>query len=135
MRAGTASVSRTRDCVRQGNAKTGDISWYARIRAAYIDLCHKQVTRLQDEIRDVEKAIHEVSMIWQSHEAQDRGDGLENRQSGDGAPAAGPGGGFLSPASVECVARRRCSRSSICTYRGCAALTFSDGGYKGPRLP
>ena len=45
------------DHLRKNKAKTCDVSLYARIRAAYIDLCERQVTKLQHEI-SIEKALN-----------------------------------------------------------------------------
>jgi hypothetical protein len=42
--------------LRTGRAKTVEAGLFARIRAAYLDLCERQVTRLQHEIA-IEKAI------------------------------------------------------------------------------
>lgn len=39
----------------KGRAKTCDLTLYGRLRAAYIDLCEKQVSKLQHEIA-IEKA-------------------------------------------------------------------------------
>lgn len=44
--------------LRGGRAKTVDIGLFARIRAAYLDYCEKQIRLLQHEIA-VEKAINE----------------------------------------------------------------------------
>jgi hypothetical protein len=44
--------------LRTGRAKTVDGGLLARIRAAYLDLCERQVAKLQHEIA-VEKAINE----------------------------------------------------------------------------
>jgi hypothetical protein len=44
--------------LRSGRAKTVEGGLFARIRAAYIDLCRAQVAKLQHEIA-IEKAIHE----------------------------------------------------------------------------
>ena len=44
--------------LRTGRAKTVDAGLFARIRAAYLDLCENQVKRLQHEIA-IEKAMNE----------------------------------------------------------------------------
>lgn len=44
--------------LKSGRAKTVEAGLYARIRAAYIDLCERQVTKLQHEIT-IEKALNE----------------------------------------------------------------------------
>lgn len=44
--------------LKSGRAKTVEAGLYARIRAAYIDLCERQVTKLQHEIT-IEKAMNE----------------------------------------------------------------------------
>lgn len=44
--------------LKSGRAKTVEAGLYARIRAAYIDLCERQVTKLQHEI-SIEKAMNE----------------------------------------------------------------------------
>ena len=44
--------------LRTGRAKTVEAGLYARIRAAYIDLCERQVAKLQHEIA-IEKALNE----------------------------------------------------------------------------
>lgn len=36
--------------LRSGRAKTCDVGLFARLRAAYLDLCERQVTKLQHEI-------------------------------------------------------------------------------------
>jgi hypothetical protein len=41
-----------------GRAKTVEAGLFARIRAAYLDLCERQVTKLQHEIA-IEKAIYQ----------------------------------------------------------------------------
>ncbi len=43
--------------LKSGRAKTVEAGLYARIRAAYIDLCERQVTKLQHEI-SIEKALN-----------------------------------------------------------------------------
>lgn len=40
----------TLEHLRKGRAKTCDVGIFARLRAAYIDLCERQVTKLQHEI-------------------------------------------------------------------------------------
>jgi hypothetical protein len=42
--------------LRIGRAKTVDASIYQRIRSAYIDLCERQIARLQHEL-EIEKAV------------------------------------------------------------------------------
>lgn len=42
--------------LRTGRAKTVDASLFARIRSAYIDLCERQIAKLQHEIA-IEKAV------------------------------------------------------------------------------
>lgn len=44
--------------LRGGRAKTVDVSLFARIRAAYLDYCERQIRLLEHEIA-VEKAINE----------------------------------------------------------------------------
>lgn len=44
--------------LKSGRAKTVEAGLFARIRAAYIDLCERQVTKLQHEI-SIEKALNE----------------------------------------------------------------------------
>lgn len=44
--------------LRGGRAKTVDVGLFARIRAAYLDYCEKQIRLLQHEIA-VEKAVNE----------------------------------------------------------------------------
>jgi hypothetical protein len=44
--------------LRTGRAKSVEAGLFARIRAAYLDLCERQVARLQHEIA-IEKAMHE----------------------------------------------------------------------------
>lgn len=44
--------------LKSGRAKTVEAGLFARIRAAYIDLCERQVTKLQHEI-SIEKAMNE----------------------------------------------------------------------------
>ena len=44
--------------LKSGRAKTVEAGIFARIRAAYIDLCERQVTKLQHEI-SIEKAMNE----------------------------------------------------------------------------
>jgi hypothetical protein len=46
------------DHLRTGRAKTVEAGLFARIRGAYLDLCERQVERLQHEIA-IEKALHE----------------------------------------------------------------------------
>lgn len=46
----------TLDHLRKRKAKTIEVSVFARIRAAYLDLCERQVARLQQEL-EIEKAI------------------------------------------------------------------------------
>lgn len=46
----------TLDRLRRRRTKTLDIGVFARIRAAYLDLCERQVSKLQREI-EIEKAI------------------------------------------------------------------------------
>jgi hypothetical protein len=46
----------TLDHLRKRKAKTIDVSLFARVRAAYLDLCERQVSRLQEELK-IEKAI------------------------------------------------------------------------------
>lgn len=48
--------------IRTGRAKTVDAGLFARIRAAYLDLCERQMARLQHEIQ-IEKALHEDDTI------------------------------------------------------------------------
>lgn len=45
----------TLDRLRKGRSKTCDISLYQRIRHAYLDMCERQVTKLQIQIA-IEKA-------------------------------------------------------------------------------
>lgn len=45
----------TLDHLRKNRAKTCDVSLFARIRAAYLDSCERQVAKLQQEI-SIEKA-------------------------------------------------------------------------------
>lgn len=45
----------TLEHLRKGRAKTCDVGIFARLRAAYLDLCQRQVTKLQHQIA-VEKA-------------------------------------------------------------------------------
>lgn len=45
----------------KGRAKTCDIALFGRVRAAYLDLCERQVTKLQHEIA-IEKAISDDSL-------------------------------------------------------------------------
>lgn len=40
----------TLEHLRKGRAKTCDVGIFARLRAAYLDLCERQVTKLQHEI-------------------------------------------------------------------------------------
>lgn len=44
--------------LKSGRAKTVEAGLFSRIRAAYIDLCERQVTKLQHEI-SIEKALNE----------------------------------------------------------------------------
>jgi len=44
--------------LRTGRAKSVEAGLFARIRAAYLDLCERQVAKLQHEIA-IEKAIHD----------------------------------------------------------------------------
>ena len=44
--------------LRSKRAKSCDVSLFARLRGAYLDLCERQVTKLQHEIA-VEKALNE----------------------------------------------------------------------------
>jgi hypothetical protein len=44
--------------LRTGRAKTVEAGLFARVRAAYLDLCQQQVARLQHEIA-IEKALNE----------------------------------------------------------------------------
>lgn len=44
--------------LKSGRAKTVEAGLFGRIRAAYIDLCERQVTKLQHEI-SIEKALNE----------------------------------------------------------------------------
>jgi hypothetical protein len=44
--------------LRSRRAKSCDVSLFARIRGAYLDLCERQVTKLQHQIA-VEKATHD----------------------------------------------------------------------------
>lgn len=44
--------------IRTGRAKTVEAGLFARIRAAYLDLCERQVAKLQHEIA-IEKALNE----------------------------------------------------------------------------
>jgi hypothetical protein len=46
------------DNLRSGRAKTVEAGLFARIKAAYLDLCERQVVKLQHEIA-IEKAINE----------------------------------------------------------------------------
>lgn len=46
------------DHLRTGRAKSVEAGLFARIRAAYLDLCERQVAKLQHEIA-IEKAIHD----------------------------------------------------------------------------
>lgn len=46
------------DHLRTGRAKTVEAGLFGRIRAAYLDLCERQVAKLQHEIA-FEKALHE----------------------------------------------------------------------------
>lgn len=48
--------------LRTGRAKTVDAGLFARIRGAYLDLCERQVARLQHEIA-IEKALNEDDTI------------------------------------------------------------------------
>lgn len=48
--------------LRTGRAKTVEAGLFARIRAAYLDLCERQVRVLQHEI-SIEKALHEDDTI------------------------------------------------------------------------
>lgn len=48
----------TLEHLRTGRAKTVEASLFARIRAAYLDLCQRQVSKLQHEI-SIEKALNE----------------------------------------------------------------------------
>jgi len=48
----------TQDTLRKGKAKTCDIGLFARIRAAYLDLCERQVATLLHEIA-IEKVKNE----------------------------------------------------------------------------
>jgi hypothetical protein len=41
----------TFDHLRKGDAKTCDVTLFARIRAAYVAMCERQITRLQHEIQ------------------------------------------------------------------------------------
>lgn len=43
--------------LRSGRAKTVEATIFERIRAAYLDLCERQIAKLQHEI-SVEKALH-----------------------------------------------------------------------------
>ena len=45
--------------LKSGRAKTVEAGLFSRIRAAYIDLCERQVTKLQHEIT-IEKAMNEA---------------------------------------------------------------------------
>lgn len=45
--------------LRKGRAKTCDLGLFGRIRAAYLDLCERQISRLQQEI-EIEKAMGNV---------------------------------------------------------------------------
>lgn len=42
----------TLDHFRKGRAKTCDVGLYARIRAAYVDLCLRKIMTLQSEVRN-----------------------------------------------------------------------------------
>lgn len=44
--------------LRSGRAKTCDIGLFARLRSAYLDLCERQVSKLQHEIA-ITKATHD----------------------------------------------------------------------------
>lgn len=44
--------------IRTGRAKTVEAGLFARIRGAYLDLCERQITKLQHEIA-VEKALNQ----------------------------------------------------------------------------
>jgi len=46
----------TLEHLRKGKAKTCDVGVFARLRAAYLDLCERQVSKLQHEIA-VERAV------------------------------------------------------------------------------
>lgn len=46
------------DHLRTGRAKTVEAGLFARIRGAYLDLCERQVAKLQHEIA-IERALHE----------------------------------------------------------------------------
>lgn len=48
--------------LRTGRAKTVEAGMFARIRAAYLDLCERQVVKLQHEI-SIEKALGEDDTI------------------------------------------------------------------------
>ena len=48
----------TLEHLRTGRAKTVEAGVFARIRAAYLDLCERQVSRLQHEI-SIEKALNQ----------------------------------------------------------------------------
>lgn len=47
--------------LRAGRAKSCDMSLFARLRAAYLDLCERQVTHLQHQIA-IEKAISDDTL-------------------------------------------------------------------------
>lgn len=48
----------TLEHLRKGRAKTCDVGIFARLRAAYLDLCQRQVTKLQMQIA-IEKATND----------------------------------------------------------------------------
>jgi len=47
--------------LRKGNAKTCDIGLYGRLAGAYLDLCDRLVSRLQEEMK-IEAAIGDDSL-------------------------------------------------------------------------
>ena len=59
------------DHLRTGRARTVDAGLFARIRAAYLDLCERQVTKLQHEIA-IEKAIHDDESLEDLEREADR---------------------------------------------------------------
>lgn len=51
----------TLEHLRKGRAKTCDVGIFARLRAAYLDLCERQVTKLQHQIA-IEKATDDADL-------------------------------------------------------------------------
>lgn len=60
----------TLEHLRKGRAKTCDVGIFARLRAAYLDLCERQVSKLQHQIA-IEKATGDDTLADLEREAAD----------------------------------------------------------------